>query len=312
MKTISLKTARKSILNAQGLLRANRFGKGKNGTLNCIEHLSYVQIDTISVVQRAHHHVLWSRVRDYKPDMLSKLQQERCLFEYWSHAAAYLPMSDFRYYLPVMHDHRNGELHWFEKDKKSMDYVLDRIKAEGALAARNFKNPDEKRREGWWDWKPAKKALEQLFMEGRLMVSERVNFQKNYDLPERILPAHIDTTIPSKPEMAKFLILATIQAQGLVAEPEMRYLRRNLKPHIKTGLAELLEADEITVIGIKESPGMIYYVLPDTLVRSATLRHRNKVTFLSPFDNAIIQRRRTLKLFDFDYQLECYVPKPKR
>ncbi|MFQ5627544.1 MAG: winged helix-turn-helix domain-containing protein [bacterium] len=312
METISLKTVRKFVLDAQGLLRNEYFGSGKNGALKCIEHLGYVQIDTISVVQRAHHHVLWSRVRNYKPVLLDILQREKRVFEYWSHAAAYLPMADFRYYLPMMHALRNGEIHWwFRKEKKPTEFVLDRIKAEGALSARDFDDP-EKKRGDWWQWKPAKKALEQLFMEGYLMIEKRVNFQKVYDLTERVLPAHIDTTMPSKLEMAKFLILAALRAHGLMAEPEIAYLRGNPRPHVRTGLAELLEAGKIAIVGIKELPGTKYYALSEALPGLARLRQRNKITILSPFDNAIIQRKRTQKLFGFDYQLECYLPKPKR
>jgi uncharacterized protein YcaQ len=312
METISQKTARKLALHAQGLLQSNPFGSGEKGALACIGHLGYIQIDTISVVQRAHHHVLWSRVKNYTPEMLDRLLQKRAVFEYWSHAAACLPMADDRFYLPLMHAHRNGELHWFQKDQKLMNFVLDRIKAEGALAARDFQNPDEKRKEGWWKWKPAKKALEQLFVEGRLVVCERVNFQKRYDLPERVLPNDLDLTMPSKLEMAKFFILAAIRAHGLVTGQEIYYQRAILRPHVKTGLAELLEAGDIIKINIENIPDRTYYAFPNRLDQMEKLRRRNNVTVLSPFDNAMIQRKRAQKLFDFDYQLECYVPAPKR
>lgn len=312
MQTISQKTARKLALHAQGLLQSNPFGSGEKGALACIDHLGYIQIDTISVVQRAHHHALWSRVKNYTPELLDKLLQKKRIFEYWSHAAAYLPMANFRFYLPLMHAHRNGELHWFKKDQKLMNFVLDRIKSDGALTARDFQDPNEKRKEGWWDWKPAKKALEQLFVEGRLVVCERAGFQKIYDLPERALPADLDFTMPSRLEMAKFFILAAIRAHGLVTEQEIYYQRTILRPHVKTGLAELLEAGDIVKVSVENIPSVSYYAFPNRLEQTGKLRCQNMVTILSPFDNAIIQRKRAQNLFDFDYQLECYVPAPKR
>lgn len=312
MKKINLKNARKLAIAAQGLLQSKPFGRTKNGTLACLQHLSYVQIDTISVVQRAHHHVLWSRVPDYQPDMLHGLQRQKSIFEYWSHAAAYLPMRDFRYYLPMMHAHRRDKLHWFAKDHKLMDSVLARIAGEGPLTARDFQHPDERRNGAWWDWKPAKKALEQLFMEGRLVVVERKNFQKVYDMPERALPSDLDTSLPTTLEMVKFLVRSTIAAHGFVQEKDVNYLRPRLKSAVKQAVGELLESGEMTKLEIAEVPGVSFLSTPDLLASASRLRRQNRIHLLSPFDNAVIRRKRLQILFDFDYQLECYVPQSKR
>ena len=156
---------RRIAINQQGLLKTESFGRGKAATLRAIEQIGYVQIDTISVVERAHHHVLGSRVANYRPAMLDQLVRERKLFEYWFHAAAWLPMADYRYSLPRMRQ-QNGERNWFKDgDRKLMHEILARVKAEGALRTRDFEEPGRSN-SGWWDWKPAKQALEQLFMQG--------------------------------------------------------------------------------------------------------------------------------------------------
>jgi hypothetical protein len=216
---------RRIALDRQGLLKTDCFGRGKRATLRAIEQLGYVQIDTISVVERAHHHVLWSRVPNYQPKFLDQLVAERKVFEYWFHAAAWLPMSDYRFALPRMAQ-INGERSWFEGiDRKLMHEILVRIEAEGPLRARDFEDTRASST-GWWDWKPAKQALEQLFMQGELMVSGREGFQKRYDLPERVLPDTVDTRMPTMDEYASHLIETTLRAHGFASIKSMTYLRK--------------------------------------------------------------------------------------
>src|SRR3981081_615394 len=136
--------ARAIALRAQGLDGATPFGSGKAGTLNAIERLGYVQIDTISVVERAHHHILWSRVPEYAAERLRELHAERRVFEYWSHAAAFLPMQDFRHALPLMRSFR-GKFHWSDDSpvlRTAMRRVLTRIRSEGPLKARDFESKE--------------------------------------------------------------------------------------------------------------------------------------------------------------------------
>ena len=151
---------RRIALDCQGLLRTEAFGRGRAATLRAIEQLGYIQIDTISVVERAHHHVLWSRVPNYRADFLDRLMQDRQIFEYWFHAAAWLPMRDYRYALPRM-EQMNGDRSWFpSSDPKLLRDILRRIETEGPQRARDFEDT-RRSGSGWWDWKPAKQALEQ-------------------------------------------------------------------------------------------------------------------------------------------------------
>ena len=210
--TLTISQARRLALNRQGLGKKDAFGRGIDAVERTIKTLRYVQIDTISVVDRAHHHVLKTRVSNYQPANLDKLLTDRkSIFEYWHHAAAYLPMEDYRFYLPLMRGYGASR----KIDPKVAKDVLARIRTEGPLMSKDFAAPAGKRSSGWWDWKPAKLAMEQLFLSGQLMVAERKGFQKCFDLTERVLPADTDTRLPVDHERARFYVTRILASQGV-------------------------------------------------------------------------------------------------
>ena len=302
--------ARKLILSNQGLVKKDSFGRGKRAVLKALERLGYVQIDAISVIERAHHHTLWNRVGNYRSKLLyDMLGKDRTVMEYWSHAAAFLPMKHYRYCLHSMHYIRENGCHWFSVETKVKEYVFDRIAHEGALYARDFANTTKLSGE-MWDLKPAKKALHELFMEGRLLVSARDNFQRRYDLPERVLPAHVDTSLPSEKEQAAHYLLSAIDAQGLMSLGEVHYLRNWIKPLILQYLSEFIEEGTVKEVTVGASE-KVFYTTEDKLA-SMPKRVSKNVFFLSPFDNAVIQRKRLDHFFGFDYQTEIYYPVDKR
>jgi uncharacterized protein YcaQ len=308
LQSMSLMEARKLVLISQGIHREKELGKGTIAGHNAIEKLGYVQIDTISVIERAHHHTLWNRVSSYDTSHLSELVEAKQVFEYWSHAAAFLPMRDFRFSLPRKRAIASGELHWFSKDKKATKHVLDRIKSEGALQSKDFKQATVSR-EGWGYYKPAKRALEQLFMEGELMIAKRQGFQKVYDLTERVLPDKADTRMPSPREYHQHLIDNYLRSNGVGTPAEIAYLRKGLKPAIDKVCKELLEDGHLERVAINKQN---FYLLAGQDQLLKTSLSRSKVKILSPFDNLLIQRKRTKQLFNFDYLIECYVPAEKR
>jgi uncharacterized protein YcaQ len=301
---------RRIALQQQGLLRTETFGRGKAAVLRAIEQIGYVQIDTISVVERAHHHVLGSRVANYRPALLEQLVRERKLFEYWFHAAAWMPMADYRFSLPRMRQ-LNGERHWFKgSDRKLMHEILARIAVDGPLRTRDFEDTRTSNN-GWWDWKPAKQALEQLFMQGELMVSAREGFQKVYDLPERVLPDWVDTSTPTLAEFAAHLIDSSLRAHGFVTLVSVTYLRKGqaLRDAVKQQLHARIEAGLLVQQALGKNCSI--YIDPERLETRAP-RSVAQVRILSPFDNLLIQRQRCREVFAFDYQIECYVPEPLR
>ena len=296
---------------AQGLVRDAPFGRGISGARKAITHIGYVQIDTISVVERAHHHVLRSRVPNFQPKMLDKMLRERSIFEYWSHAAAFLPMQDYRFSICHRDELLERGKKWMKpSNDKTVREVLKRVEAEGPLRSRDLEDPRETR-SGWWDWKPAKKALEQLFFEGALMVTERDGFQKAYDLAERVLPEGIDTSRPSFEEYAQHLLDQQIECHGLATRKGVTYMRRNKR--LKEAVKQLIDGRiaDGTLVEVKVPDGQVYLTKPSALETPAP-RTKPVVKILSPFDNIVIQRERLSSLFAFDYLIECYVPEPKR
>ncbi|MBP2617790.1 winged helix-turn-helix domain-containing protein [Chryseobacterium jejuense] len=309
-KTPLLQTLQRITLERQGLTHTTPFGTGKDAVLTALEHLGYIQIDTLSVVERAHHHTLWTRIPDFKTDYLEELVEERKVFEYWFHAASYLPMQDFRYVLPQMLNIKQSESHYYNADKKVMKYVVDTIRAEGPKMARDFESKKDKAG-SWWNWKPAKLALERLFMQGDLMISGRSGMQKTYDLAERVLPSSINTTEPTPLELAEYLVKTTLRAYGFTSLKQITHLRKGdaLKKNVNLILQSLFEKGEIQKISVEGIPSV--YIQSDVLEKSDDTMESD-VRLLSPFDNSIIHRDRVKQIFDFDFRLECYVPKEKR
>lgn len=296
------------MLVSQRVLPGKQGGGAMGATLSAIEHLGYIQIDAISVIQRAHHHTLWNRNPRYESSQLDQLLSEKQVFEYWSHAAAYLPMRDYRFSLPRKQALASGEQdHWYERDEGMMKLVLKRIANEGPLMAKDFEHTGK--RIGEWKTKPAKRALEYLYMQGDLMVPKRVNFHKVYDLTGRVLPESIDTTQPEPDEHARFLITQYLRANGLGRAAEIAYLLKGTKPLVTSTLRGMVSNGELREFGVD---GVCYYALPASLELLGKPLARSKLKILSPFDNLVIQRKRMKALFGFDYLIECYVPEAKR
>ncbi|MBN8573706.1 MAG: YcaQ family DNA glycosylase [Candidatus Kapabacteria bacterium] len=307
---ISLKEARRIIMYRQGLLSplSDIFS-----VKDYCERLGYVQIDTISVVERAHHHVLYNRMGKYITAMLDiALEKEKSIFEYWSHAASYLPMRDYRYSLVRKKYISEGSTTWFSEDLDVQSSLLTYIRENGEVQSNDFDHEHSSQKKGgWWSWKPTKKALEHLFMKGDLMIARREGFRKIYDIPERVLPSDIDTTFPTPQEYLDYCIYSTINAQGLASIDDMTHLRSaSHKKNIQKRLDELLRNTSLIPVEI-ESLNQLYYSTVDIIAEHIP-KNKKRVHILSPFDNLIIRRRKVKEIFNFDYTIECYVPEHKR
>jgi uncharacterized protein YcaQ len=273
-----------------------------------LERLGYVQIDTISVVERAHHHILWSRDREYRPLVLPVLEKApRRAFEYWAHAAAYLPMSDYRYCLPRMRRIAADGHEWFNSDRRVEEWVRDRIRAEGPLRSQDFESNGA--RGPWWDWKPAKTALEYLFQSGELMVAARPGFQKLYDLAERVLPPGTDTSFPPEEEMGDWYVRRAASALGVFSLRDIAYQRKDATSGIAGALDRACEAGALMPCSVQ---GGKSWCDSGLLAGYADCGDDRQVRILSPFDNLVIDRKRTSRIFGLVYTLECYVPAARR
>lgn len=279
-----------------------------------LQRLGHVQIDTISVVERAHHHVLWSGDRDYRPEHLPLLEAApRRAFEYWAHAAAYLPMEDYRFCLPRMKRIAETGHQWFSTDPKIVELVLERVKAEGPLRSSDFKS-DEGPRGPWWDWKPAKAALEFLFMSGVLLVAARPGFQKLYDLAERVLPPDTDTHFPDDDEMADWYVRRAAMAFGVFSEADVGYMRKDGRAGLRAALARAVESGLLAEVRVEGDESRAHWAGDAALrgLSSGQDEEERPLRILSPFDNYVIDRKRALRLLGLEYTMECYVPQAKR
>ena len=313
---ISGSTARRLVLYCQGLDGQWQLPEDKEGVAQTVERLGYVQLDTISVIQRAHHHTLWVRRPDYEPRMLHDLlAHDRRVFEGWTHAASYIPMRDYGYYLPRMRARRSNARQWLEQHEQLVEGVLDRIRVEGPLGSVDFKAPDGFKRGAWWSWKPAKQALETLLAVGDLMVTERRNFHRFYDLTERVLPDWVDTTEPGPGEVARFQVRRALGALGVASRSEIQWKRGNGKA-VSKALEELADSGEIMPVEVDGWKGRPCYALVEVLEGTAGqvggALGGESLHILSPFDNSVILRQWLEKIFRFEYRIECYVPEAKR
>lgn len=313
MDTISLSKAqvRKIILHAAGLHRKASFGKGREAVYQLLEHLGFVQIDTNYTVERAHHHAIYARVPDYQPVWLEELVADGRLFEFFTSDAGYMPMDNFRFSLPVKAGFAASRPELTPPEENLMQKVLDRIGREGPLMVKDFENDRREASSGWWDWRPSKVALERLYLDGRLMVTRNSGFHRLYDLPRNLVPEDTDTTLPDPVAFARHVILRELQALGIAYAKEVAWRARHVKGNLVKQELEKMVAEGLllraSIEGMKTAP---LYLLPAYKHKKITLS--GDAFILSPFDVVNVFRHRLRDFFDFDYQIECFVPEPKR
>lgn len=307
--TLTKTQARKIILNAAGLARRSQFGTGIEAVYRLIDHLGFVQLDTNYVVERAHHHVMAARIPGYQTEWLGQLCEDGSIFEYFASDAGYLPMHDFRFSLPVKRAFKTQRRPLTPAETKLLKEVLDRAEREESLMVGDFDNDRVEASTGWWDWRPAKVALERLYLDGELMINRTKGFQKVYVLPVNTVPPETDLTMPSDIEYARFVIRRTLGALGVAYAKEIawraRYVKGNL---VKKELEQMARSGEIRTVIVEDLKGPIY-MLPDTEMHPEI---SGEVFILSPFDILNVFRHRLKDFFHFDYQIECFVPAPKR
>lgn len=300
----------------------------KEQIFSVLERLGCVQIDTINVVERSHYLAFWSRLGYYKKEFLDQLlHPDRKVFEYWAHVASIIPIEHYRYFLPVMKkrqkDLQSKARRWLKEKANLLETVLSEIKQNGPMSSKDFKHEKTKKeKSGWWNWKPAKTALELLYGAGILMVSLRENFQRYYDLTENVLPSRVDTSEPSEKERKRFFIEKTLGAWGLAELKDFgQYFYRwstgiSLGVKAISGLLKELETQDIVTVVQVEGINQPYFMLTKDLVMlNETANEKEQVggvSFISPFDNLTWSKPRVKRLFNFHPRLEMYLPKEKR
>jgi len=327
MKTYPLSAARKLAVYSQGLAATKQIDATAKpeDIQKTVERLGCVQLDTLNLVQRSHYLVVWSRLGSYAPadfDALLYAPEKRVLFEGWQRVASIIPLKDYRYQLPRMErmrkNHSEGFLRWFDQEgHELMPMVLERIRKEGGLRAADFKYHGP-RRGSWWDWKPAKTALEYLFAFGDLMISNRIHFQRVYDLTERVLPEWVDTAQPTMEQRDRYWMERAALALGICQPNQLigyNYFQRRPVQAVLEKLVEekVLITVEVMLEGDGKDRYLVHHDNLEVLQKIADgAIQAERTTFLSPFDNLFWAVGRDEQLWGFRQRLEAYTPASKR
>jgi len=305
--------ARRVWLRAQRLDTLAPFGEGPAATAAAVEHLGYVQIDTINVIERCHHHILYSRIPAYRRADLRQAQSvDKSVFEYWTHALSYVPSADFRYFMPLMREHRREGHRWYASVRPAdLRKVMRLIKA-GPLTIRDIEDDVLTEKEHLWQSrKPSKRALELAFYTGALAVSERNGMLKTYELMSK----HFGWEKPPKPasaaEVAAYLLDRSLRAQGVVSLDSICHLNAPSKGAVRRVIEARVRRKELVPVAIEGAGKQEHWIRPD-LLEAAGDGTPPLVHILSPFDPLIIQRKRTELIFGYGHKFEAYVPKAQR
>jgi uncharacterized protein YcaQ len=305
--------ARRIWLRAQRLDAREPFGEGSQATAAAVEHLGYVQIDTINVIERSHHHILWTRIPNYRRADLRQAQSvDKSVFEYWTHALSYVPSKDLRFFIPAMKRHKREGHKWFGSVRPTdLRKVLGLIRRDGALTIRDIDDDVlVDKQHPWASRKPSKRALQLAFYEGRLTISERNGMLKTYELTARHFGWDKPPKGASDPETTAYLLARALRAQGVVSLDSICHLGAPSKPQVRRLIEARVRAKALVPVAVEGAGKQEHWACPATLDNVGD--PSELVHILSPFDPLIIQRKRTHLFFDYEHRFEAYIPKEKR
>jgi len=306
--------ARTIWLHAQRLDGAAPFGEGPAATAAAVAHLGYVQIDTINVIERSHHHILFTRIPSYRRGDLRQAQSvDKTVFEYWTHALSYVPTADLRFFLPEMRRHKREPHPRFSSVKPAdLRKVLRLIRTGGAITIRDIEDDVLVDKDHpWASRKPSKRALQFAFYTGVLTISARSGMLKSYELMER----HFGWDKPPKPaaarEVTEYLLDRALRSQGIVSLDSICHLDAPSKPAVQRLIEARLRRGALVPVSLEGAGKLEHWAEPQTIAR-ADAPPSDLVHVLSPFDPLVIQRKRAHLFFGYEHRFEAYVPKEKR
>jgi uncharacterized protein YcaQ len=306
--------ARRIWLRAQRLDAEAPFGAGPVAVADAVAHLGYVQIDTINVIERSHHHILFTRIPAYRRADLKRAQSvDKSVFEYWTHALSYVPTQDFRFFLPAMRRHRRDGHRWFTSVKpEDSRKVMRLLRQGGALTIRDIDDDVLTEKEHLWaSRKPSKRALQLGFYRGEFTIAGRDGMLKTYDLTNRHFGWDRPPKAASEAEVTAYLLDRALRAQGIVSLDSICHLDAPRKAKVARLIETRLRRGELIAIDLEGAGKQMHWARPATLEDLGEVS-MERVHILSPFDPLIIQRKRTELIFDYSHRFEAYVPKEKR
>jgi uncharacterized protein len=308
--------ARALWLRAQHLDCPAPFGTGPAATAAAVAKLGYVQIDTINVIERCHHHILWTRIPAYRRADLRQAQSvDKSVFEYWTHALSYIPTADMRFFIGAMKRHRAEPRGSFASvTTAELRKVLRLVREKDGLTIRDIDDDVLVEKEHLWaSRKPSKRALQKAFYGGILTIGERNGMLKTYALMDR----HFGWKEPPKPaspkEITDYLLDRALRSQGVVSVDSICHLNAPAKPAVRQAIEAYVRRNVLVPVTIEGAEKQAHWVRPEALDAAADDEPALElVHILSPFDPLIIQRKRTYLFFDYAHRFEAYVPKERR
>jgi uncharacterized protein YcaQ len=305
--------ARRIWLHAQRLDTAEPFGSGPAATPAAVSHLGYLQIDPINVIERCHHHILYTRIPAYRREHLHRAQSiDKSVVEYWTHALSYLPTQHLRFYVRRMRTDWPQRVVYFGKvSDGDMRRMLSRIRRLGALTIRDIKDELVEKDYAWASRKPSKRVLELAFYRGLVTISRRVGMLKTYELTTRHFGWSRLPRAATEREILNYLLDRALQSQGIVSVDSICHLDAPRKPRMRRLLESRVRRQELRAVQLAGAGKSPHWVRPETLDSIPDVT-QELTHILSPFDPLIIQRKRLQLFFDYEYRFEAYVPKPKR
>jgi uncharacterized protein YcaQ len=312
--TLSKPQARRIWLAAQRLDSAAPFGGGPEATQAAVEHLGYVQIDTINVIERCHHHILFTRIPDYQRTHLHQAQSaDKTVFEYWTHALSYVPTRDLPFFIGDMKRYREAPKSWFATvTPQDLRKVLTLLRKGGALTIRDIEDDVlVDKTHPWASRKPSKRALQLAFFTGRVTVSARAGMLKTYELIDRHFGWERPPRAAPASEVNAYLLDRALRAQGIVSLESICHLDAPRKPPVRKLIEARVRRRELIPVALAGAEKIELWARPEVLDLNAGPDER-LVHILSPFDPLIIQRKRLELMFDYAHRFEAYVPKEKR
>ncbi|MGH8299478.1 MAG: winged helix-turn-helix domain-containing protein [Steroidobacteraceae bacterium] len=301
-------------LHAQRLDIDAPFGAGPAATPAAVRHLGYVQIDTIHVIERCHHHILYTRIPDYRREHLDQAQAvERSVFEYWTHALAYLPVEDFRYYVRDMRNGPRAHVRWFASvTTGDLRRVLARIRHGGELTIRDIDDDVLVEKDHpWASRKPSKRAMQLAFFRGLLTVSRRTGMLKSYELTARHFGWERLPRSATRRETLSHVIDRASRSQGLVSLDSICYGGIARRVAIRPLIESKVRRGELIPIDFDGAGPCQHWAPPEALDCKIEISPM-RVHILSPFDPLVCQRQRLQLFFDYEHRFEAYLPAHRR
>ena len=318
---MSAAQARRTALAAQGFADPRPTGQpGRRHLAKVLSRVQLFQLDSVNVAVRAHYMPMFSRLGPYPMDLVDEAawtdtaRKPRLLVEYWAHVASLIPVDDWPLLRWRMRRYDDPEVYdWgsVAQNKALIADVLATVKDLGPIGAgpleRELGLDGERARGGWWNRSDVKRVCEYLFATGELTTATRRGFERLYDLTERVIPTEVLARQVADDEAARQLTERAARAFGVATEPDLRDYYRLRPERSRTAVAELVEAGVLEPVAVSGWDAPAYRHVAARTPRRITGR-----ALLCPFDPLVWNRDRALRLFDFFYRIEIYVPEHKR